>query len=447
MEIKVNDKFEVKCIDLNHEGFGVAKVDGFSIFVEGLLIGEVANVKIIKKEKNFARAEIVDYIEKSKDRVEPICPAFKNCGGCDLMHLSYEKQLEFKKKMVYETIKRIGHVDKEVKEIIGMEEPYYYRNKVQIPFSNFKEKTICGFFQKKTHYITKLDKCFIQPQETTDIANFIKELANNNGILGYNEKDKTGIIRHVLIRKTVNDDYMVVIITKTKQIPNLYILISEILKKFPNVKSIIQNINTADSNVILGHKEIVLYGSKELVDEINNMKFRISSKTFFQTNHIQTEKLYNKAIEYADPKKDDIIVDAYCGVGTIGIIMANKVKKVYGIEVVEDSINDATENAKLNNIDNVEFILGKVEEKIIEIDSKINTIVVDPPRKGCERTLLNTIIDKKINKIVYVSCDVATLARDIEILSTNYDLKEITAVDMFPHTSNVECVVLLELKK
>jgi 23S rRNA (uracil1939-C5)-methyltransferase len=319
---------------------------------------------------------------------------------------------------------------------------------VQIPYQMHEGKVICGFYKGGTHDVIPFEECFIQPNLSTEIALFIKDLANKYNITAYDENTKKGNLRHVLIRNTVNNDYMVVLITNEEKLPYQEKIVSELIKKYPNIKSIIQNINNKPTNVILGEKTNLFYGSLTLLEKIMGFNFILSYKSFFQTNHIQTEKLYSKVLEYAAPTKEDVIVDGYCGVGTISLVLAQKAKYVYGIEIVKDAIKDAKDNARLNDIDNVEFIVGKTEEEILKFkDINIDTIIVDPPRKGCDKQLLDAIIAKKIKRIVYVSCNDATLARDLKILADDYEIKDITLFDMFPHSVHVECVVLMSRVK
>lgn len=443
--IKEKDIFKVECMDLNHRGAGVCTVDGFTVFVDGLLVGEIAEIEIIKMQKTYGFGKIINIINQSENRIKPVCKIFGICGGCEIMHLVYKEQLAFKKKMTKETLRRLGNLDVEINEIIGMDEPYYYRNKVQIPFQTKNNKVICGFYKQGTHEVVPLDECFIQPTIATDVAIFIKNLANEYKLSAYDEVSKKGLLRHVLIRKTINDEYMLVLITNGDTIPNEDQIVNKIVNRYPIIKSIIQNVNTRHSNVILGEESKLLFGTTTLIESLLGLKFILSHKSFFQTNHIQTEKLYSKVLEYANPIKEDVIVDGYCGVGSISLLLATKAKEVYGIEIVPDAIKDAKNNARLNDIKNVKFILGKTEEEIFNlVDININTIVIDPPRKGCDKILLDAIMKRKIKKIVYVSCDVATLARDLNILNESYNIKEITLFDMFPQTSHVESCVLLE---
>lgn len=446
--MQVNDILKLEIIDLSHDGFGVAKADGFAIFVAGALIGEVVNAKITKINKGFGQAKLIEIIERSPNRVKPICNIFGICGGCDLMHLDCQSQLNFKKNMAENTFRRLGHLDIKVDEIMGMEEPYYYRNKIQVPFGKEKDKVIAGYYKKKSHDIIQFDKCYIQPEYMTDIIRFIKNLANEYKLETYDEVKKTGNLRHILLRSNYLDEVMVVIITHEKKIKKIDEIVSKITKRYPNVKSIIHNINSKGNNVILGDSYQLLYGEEVIIDRLNGIDFEIGHKSFFQINRIQTEKLYQRALEYLNPKKDDNVIDGYCGVGSISLFIAKHCNYVYGIESVEVAIENAKRNALINNIDNVEFIVGKVEDVISDLlNDNVSSIVFDPPRKGIEEVVLRKVMEIEIKKIVYVSCNVATLARDLSILSEKYDIKKTTLVDMFPQTSAVEAVTLLELKK
>lgn len=449
--LEVGKKYTAECVDLNHDGMGVFKVNGFTIFALNSIIGEVALLEIEKVNSNYAQAKILEIKKKSKDRVTPICKQFLECGGCDLMHMKYSKQLEFKENMGKETLRRIGDlqtVDKVCEGIIGTDnDNYHYRNKVQIPFSKIGKKTVCGFYKKKTHFIIPLEECYIQPQTCNEIAKFVKNLANEYGIDGYVENQKTGILKHLLIRKNSFNEYMVILVTRSEKINCLDEVVKKITNRYPEVKSILLNIQEKDTNVILGSKTVVLYGKDELIDELLGYKFKLSHRSFFQINHNQTEKLYLTVKEFASFNKNDIVLDAYCGVGSIGITLSQSVKKVYGIEVVPEAVENAKENAKINGINNITFYTGKVEEVISDLkDINFDVVVVDPPRKGCDQSFIKTIIDNNIKKVVYVSCNVATLARDIKLLSDYYNVKRVKFVDMFPFSADVESVALLERK-
>lgn len=449
--LEVGKKYTAECVDLNHDGMGVFKVNGFTIFALNSIIGEVALLEIEKVNSNYAQAKILEIKKKSKDRVTPICKQFLECGGCDLMHMKYSKQLEFKENMGKETLRRIGDlqtVDKVCEGIIGTDnDNYHYRNKVQIPFSKIGKKTVCGFYKKKTHFIIPLEECYIQPQTCNEIAKFVKNLANEYGIDGYVENQKTGILKHLLIRKNSFNEYMVILVTRSEKINCLDEVVKKITNRYPEVKSILLNIQEKDTNVILGSKTVVLYGKDELIDELLGYKFKLSHRSFFQINHNQTEKLYLTVKEFASFNKNDIVLDAYCGVGSIGITLSQSVKKVCGIEVVPEAVENAKENAKINDINNITFYTGKVEEVISDLkDINFDVVVVDPPRKGCDQSFIKTIIDNNIKKVVYVSCNVATLARDIKLLSDYYNVKRVKFVDMFPFSADVESVALLERK-
>lgn len=438
--------YKAKCVDLNHEGLGVFKIDDFTVFSNNALIGETAKIKINKINSNYALAETVEILESSPDRVTPKCKIFSDCGGCDLMHMNYKSQLEFKKNMALSTLKKIGHLENiNFLGIEGASNIYNYRNKVQVPFSTANNKTICGFYKKKTHYIVPLEECFIQPNEATDISKFIKNLCNEYKIDGYSDKNKTGIIRHVLIRKTYDNNYMVILVATTSKVPFINEIVEKIKKRYDFVSSILLNIQEKDTNVVLGDKTITLFGKDEITDEINGYKFKLSSNSFLQVNHEQTEKLYNIVKEFASLKNNEVLLDTYCGVGTIGITLANNAKEVYGIEIVKEAIEKAKENALINGITNCKFFVGSAEEVISDLNVSFDVAVFDPPRKGCDQKFLEAIVNKRIKRIVYVSCDVATLARDLLYLKEYYNIDRVKCVDLFPNSCHVETVVAMSL--
>ncbi|MGD9887077.1 MAG: 23S rRNA (uracil(1939)-C(5))-methyltransferase RlmD [Bacilli bacterium] len=438
----------VECQDFNHQGQGVCKLASFPLFVDFLLIGEKAEIEITKLTKNYGFGKIIKLLEKSEKREIPKCSAFGKCGGCEIMHMSYPAQLAFKKQMSINTLKKIGHLTNlPLSGIMGMENPYYYRNKVQIPFQKKNNDVVCGFFQKNSHIIYPMKECFIQPTEATQIALFICDFANKYHLSPYDEKTHTGILRHVLIRNNQQNEFIVVIVTNSVNFPNKVLFVSKITEQFPQVRTIVQNINIERTNVVLGNKNIVWSGMGFLNENLLGLSFTISPHSFFHTNYEQTKRLYEQVLKYADPKPSDTIVDGYCGVGTIACFLAKSCKKVIGIEIVKEAIKDAKGNAVINSIENVEFIVGKTEDEIKNFKSgDINIIVVDPPRKGCDRQLLEAIKLIKIPKVIYVSCDVATLARDLECLVSDYEIKDMTFFDMFPQTCDVETCVLLALK-
>ncbi len=460
-EIKKGSRLVAKCVDLNHEGQGVCKVDAlkdgeevtnFPIFVNNMLVEEKGQLEITKITKSYAYANIVKLFNdsKSQSRVRPMCPNYGTCGGCNIMHMDYLAQLEFKTKMVKDTLRKIGGIeDIEVLPTIGMKNPDKYRNKVQVPFRRTYYKTICGFFAKDSHDVVPLTECMIQPDVSTSIIHFVRNLCNEFKLAGYLENDNSGLIRHLLVR-TNNDlsEIMLVFVLTNKELPYKDDIINKIIKRYPNVKSIIINVNSKPGNTILGNECYTIYGSDTITDTLCGLKFNIGPKSFYQVNHHQTEKLYNKAISLANLNENDVLIDAYCGIGTIGLIASKHVKEVYGVEIVDEAIKNAKINAKNNKIKNIHFVCNKAEEQIVKWKNDgINptVIVVDPPRKGCDIKLLNTIDEMNISKIIYISCDPATLARDIKILQEKgYELKLVQPVDMFPYTSNVENIVLCQ---
>ncbi len=447
-ESLIGKKIDVKIEDINSEGMGVAKVDGYTLFIDNALPGERCYVEIVEQGKSFGIAKCLNVRDRSIYRVKPICEYFGVCGGCDLMHLDYKAQLMYKKNKVVETIKRIGNVtDVPIDEIVGMDQPYYYRNKVQMTFGyNLQnKKIICGYYRKKTHDVINIDKCYLQDEKTTDILKFIKNLCNEFKISSYNEATHKGTMRHILIRKNKQNQYMIVFVTNVNELYQANTLVNKIINRYPEVKSIYQNINMKHNNVILGEHSKLLYGDKYLIEDLCGLKFNVAYQSFFQVNTVQTERLYNIALKYAQSVGNGNIIDAYCGVGTISLLLTQKFKFVYGIEVVKEAIINAKENAKINNINNVEFIVGKVEDVIDDYLSKkeISTIVFDPPRKGLDKSVIDSVLNSSIKNIVYVSCNVSTLARDIKLFSEKYSLVKCSVVDMFCQTVGVETVVLL----
>lgn len=437
----------LECVDLNHEGLGVVKSEGIPYFVENLLPGEKAKVRTTRKENaKFGSGEVIKLISESKSRIKPICPNFDKCGGCDLLHLNYDDELKFKLKMVNETMQRIGHLDFRFKEIMGANSLYSYRNKVQIPFKMRNGIVKYGFYQRKSHEITEFKRCYLESEIMDDIALFVRNILNELKISAYDEIEDKGLFRHLLLRKTYDDQYMVVFIVNKKDkdfdINKFNLLANKIEKRYECVKSIIINYNDIKNNVILGNSYDVLYGSDYLVEDILGLKFKMSHKAFFQVNHEQTLTLYTKALEFANISKSDKVLDCYCGVGSISLLASRYAKEVVGIEIIPEAIDNANMNKELNGITNGSFIVGKAEEKINEIDD-IDILIVDPPRKGLDKSLIDTIINKKIKRVVYVSCDPATLARDLSLLSEYYTIEKGLLVDLFPKTSHVEAISCL----
>ena len=446
-----NEYYEMIIDDVGSNGEGIGKINGYTLFVDEALPEEKIKVKVIKVKKNYGFGKLVEVIEPSKYRVNPVCDIAKRCGGCQLQHLSYEGQLIYKKKKVQDVIERIGGVtDIEVNNVIGMDNPYFYRNKVQFPVGSSKSEHInIGFYAMRSHDIINTNKCYIQQPINKEITCIVRDYMLANNIAPYNEMKHKGIIRHVVTRISHHsDEIMVGIVINANKLPNSDNLVNR-LKEIENITGIFVSINKDKTNVIMGDRINMLWGKPYITDYIGKVAYNISPLSFYQVNPVQTEKLYNEVLKYAGFTGNEIVWDAYCGIGTISLFIASHCKKVMGVEIVPQAIEDAKENAKINNIDNVEFFTGKAEEIITlkyNEGIKSDIIVVDPPRKGCDRELLNTIIEMQPEKVIYVSCDPATMARDIKILGIGgYKVKEIQPVDLFPQTVHVECVTVLYL--
>jgi len=439
--------------NMGYEGEGVGKIDNFTVFVAGAIVGEKVMVKIVKISKNFAFGKLLEIIEKSMNRVEPVCSIYKNCGGCNIQHLDYDSQLDFKTNRVMQVVNRIGKLDDViVHPTIGMLSPYNYRNKVQLPVSNIDGQVKIGFYAARSHDIINMETCHIQDKVADIVVKLTRLWIKEFNIESYNEENHKGTLRHIMIRKGIKTgEVMVVLVTNTSELPHKEEFIALISKKIKGLVSVVQNINSEKTNVILGNSCITLWGKDTITDYISEFKFEVSALSFFQVNSIQTEKLYNKALEYANLSGGEVVLDVYCGTGTISLFLSQKAKKVYGVEIVPQAIENAIINAKENKINNTEFIVGDAEKVIPELISKgvvADVVVVDPPRKGCDKTLLEAISSMKPKTIVYISCDPGTLARDLGILDElGYKTLEIQPVDMFPQTAHVECCSLLTRKK
>lgn len=452
--LEKNKKYECKIIDIGQNGVGIGKHNGFTVFVDGALLGETIDVKITKSKKNYAEGVISKIKEESSYRVDRVCSMkYRNCGGCQIQELDYNKQLEIKTNRVKEDIKRIGGLENiEIHDTIGMENSFRYRNKAQFPVQKIDGKLKIGFYKKKSHDVINIDKCVIQHDKNDEIINIIRNYIEKYNVSVYDEKSNTGTIRHILtkIGYTTNE-VMVVLIVTNENLPNLDILVSELKNKISGFKTLVLNINKNKTNVILGNKNKNIYGNGKIIDNIGALKFEISPLSFFQVNPIQTKVLYEKALEYANLKENDVVFDIYCGIGTISLFLAQKASKVYGIEIIEDAIKDAKLNAKLNSVNNVEFFVGKAEDVVptlYENGKTANVVVVDPPRKGCDEKVLDTIVNMKPDRVVYVSCNPATLARDLKYLSERgYKCLEVQPVDMFPHSYHIESVALIQRVK
>lgn len=449
--VKKNETVTLTFEDLTHEGNGIAKIDGYPLFVPNALPGEKALVKVVKVNKNFGYGKLLQIEKQSSERVEPPCNVYYKCGGCQLQHMSYDMQLEMKRNQVKNVMRKIAHLDDvSVLPTLGMRDPWRYRNKVQIPVGEKKGELITGFYQKRSHRIIEdMNTCVIQDEVNDRMVEAVRRIAERLGIQAYNEKKHSGVLRHIMVRTgRETNDTMIVIVTRTEKLPQQDKLIKELTETYPHVKSVVHNVNKERTNVILGKETKVIWGDAYIYDTIGDIRFAISAKSFYQVNPQQTKVLYEKALEYANIGANDVVIDAYCGIGTISLFLARQAKKVYGIEVVPEAIHDAKINAKLNGITNVEFIVGKAEKVMPRWKAQglqPDVIVVDPPRKGCEIDFLQAMIEMEPNRIVYVSCNPSTLARDLKILDEGgYETKEIQPVDMFPQTNHVECVSLLQ---
>ena len=452
--MKKNDKLVVKIEDIGVSGEGIGKVDGYTLFVKDAVIGDTVEAVITKPKKNYAYAKMLKVLEPSPYRVEKKCPVARQCGGCQIQELSYEAQLAFKEKKVRGNLERIGgfapeFLDTVMEPICGMEEPFYYRNKAQFPFGTDKNGNIVtGFYAGRTHAIIPNTECALGVPVNKQILECILVYMNENNVTAYNEETGRGLVRHVLIRYGFKTgEIMVCLVINGNNLKNEELLVEKLVQ-IPGMTSITYSINKQNTNVIMGKEIKEVWGQGYITDYIGDVKYQISPLSFFQVNPAQTETLYGLALEYADLKGEETVWDLYCGIGTISLFLAQKAKKVYGVEIIPQAIDDARNNARLNGFKNTEFFVGKAEEVLPEQYEKnqvyADVIVVDPPRKGCDETLLRTMVSMKPERIVYVSCDSATLARDLKYLCENgYKIEKARAVDQFPHTVHVETVCLL----
>ncbi|WP_280145801.1 23S rRNA (uracil(1939)-C(5))-methyltransferase RlmD [Bacillus amyloliquefaciens] len=453
--IEKNEYYDVTFEDLTHEGAGVAKVQGFPIFVLNALPEEKAQIKVTRVKKGFAFGRLIELKEESPHRTDAPCPIYKQCGGCQLQHMTYDGQLLFKQKQVKDVLERIGKLDLSkvtVHPTLGMEDPWNYRNKAQVPVGEREGGLVAGFYQQRSHDIIDMSACLIQQSKNDEAVKAVKDICANYGVKAYNEERHKGWLRHIMVRYgVVTGEMMIVFITRTNDFPHKAKIIEDITAQFPHVKSIVQNINPNKTNVIFGDETNVIWGEEYIYDLIGDVKFAISARSFYQVNPEQTKVLYDKALEYAELQGEEAVIDAYCGIGTISLFLAKQAKKVYGVEIVPEAIEDAKRNAELNGITNAEFAVGEAETVIPKWYKEgitADTLVVDPPRKGCDEALLRTIIDMKPKRVVYVSCNPGTLARDLRVLEDGgYQTLEVQPVDMFPHTNHVECVAVLELRE
>ena len=441
-----------KCVDLSFEGKGVVKLSYGTVFVDGLFPGEEAEIEIQYKRAGSYFGKVHRLIKKSEDRIQPLCGVCTACGGCQFQQYTYPAQLKYKQNKVKDAFRRHLKKDVEVKETLGMANPYEYRNKIQVPIGRDPHgKIVSGFYRSGTHKIIPIEKCYIENPKASKIISEFKKLIKDFHYEPYNEDTGYGLFRHILIRTSYHyEDVMVTLVTTRDEFKGKNNFVREFIKRCPNIKCIVQNINSRDTNVILGEKERILYGSGHIRDSILGVEFLISSKSFYQVNPEQVEVLYKKAIEAAEITSDEEVLDAYCGIGTIGLIASKYAKHVIGIEIVKEAIVDAKKNAKLNKIENVEFICddaSKAFQRLLANKHDISLVFVDPPRKGLDEQFVNTLLELKPKKIVYISCEPETLARDVALLSGTYNIESIQPVDMFPMTFHVETVVSLRLKE
>ena len=456
-----NDIVTVEITDIGVSGEGIGHVDGYTLFIKDAVIGDVVEAKVMKAKKNYGYARLMKVLTPSEYRVEPKCAFARRCGGCQIQEMSYDRQLVFKDQKIRGNLERIGgftkdQIDTVMQPVVGMEHPFGYRNKAQFPFGTDKEgNPITGFYAGRTHDIIANTDCALGVEKNKEILEIILQYMRENKIKSYDEKTGKDLIRHVLIRYGFKTkEIMVCLVINGKKLPKAERLIEKLIQ-IEGMTSITISSNTRRDNVIMGDSYEILWGQGYITDYIGNVKYQISPLSFYQVNPVQTEKLYGLALEYADLKGDETVWDLYCGIGTISLFLAQKAKQVYGVEIVPQAIDDAKENAKINAIDNAEFFVGKAEEVLPEYYAEYerehngetahaDVIVVDPPRKGCDETLLETIVKMQPEKVVYVSCDSATLARDLKYLCANgYEIKMCRGVDQFSQSVHVETVVLL----
>ena len=454
MEYRKNDIVTLKIEDCGIDGEGIGKADGFTVFVKDAVIGDTVRAKIMKAKKNYGYGRLEEIITPSPDRVEPKCQFARQCGGCQLQALSYEKQLEFKTSKVRGHLERIGgFTDIPMEKILGMDQPFHYRNKAQFPVGKSKDgRIITGFYAGRTHSIIENRDCALGVTRNKEVLDRVIAHMEKFHIQPYDENTGKGLVRHVLIRYGFfTDEMMVCLIINGEKLPGEEALVKS-LRQIPEAVSVMVNVNKKRNNVILGEKVRLLWGQPYITDKIGEISYQISPLSFFQVNPYQTGRLYGKALEYAQLSGNETVWDLYCGIGTISLFLAQKAKMVRGVEIIPAAIENAKENARLNGFDNTEFFVGKAEEVLPEqfarTGERADVIVVAPPRKGCDETLLSTIIKMQPDRVVYVSCDSATLARDLKYLcERGYELKKVCPVDMFPNTVSVETVVLLSHKK
>ncbi len=447
--LKKNDVITLEITGISSDGAGIGKVDGFCVFVPMVDVGEVAEVVIIKVTKSFAVGKLLNLVKPSEHRCDSGCDVYAKCGGCCFRHISYERELNFKREFVENNVKRIGKLDLEVNEIIPSVNDVLYRNKSQYPVRRNKSGDIeIGFFANHSHRVIDCSECLLQPKVFSQIIGVLKEFFERVNYSVYDEESGRGVLRHIFLRLAEKtNEIMVCFVINADKLPMQSKIVSVLLERFMNIKTVCVSVNKRRDNVIMGETAKAIYGDGFITDVLCDVKFRISPLSFYQVNRSTAEVLYKKAMELANLKLDDILLDLYCGIGTIGLCMAKYVKKLYGVEIVPQAIEDAKENAKLNSIVNAEFFCADAKAAAVRFANeglKPSVVVVDPPRKGCEREVIEAIRDMAPERVVMISCDSATMARDLAVFEEfGYNVVSVTPVDMFPRTRHVECVVLM----
>lgn len=453
MLVEKNKEYTVDIIDNGFAGEGIAKINNFTIFVPNSIKGEKVKIVIVKVLSSHAFGKIIEIISSSNQRIESDCNTYKRCGGCSLRHIQYEETLKIKQNAVQSLVNKTLNNKVIVEPVLGMENPYHYRNKAQYPIGTDKNgKPVMGVFANRTHEIIPIQTCLIQNEKTEELAKFIFDYIVKNKISIYDEKTRKGLIRHIVTKIGVKtDEMMCILVINGEKIPKEKELVSEITRYFPKVKTIIKNMNRKNTNVILGQQNINLYGEGYIKDELGDYVFKISPLSFYQVNPLQAERLYQIGVDAAKISKQDIVFDLYCGIGTISLFMSKFAKRVYGIEIVKEAVEMAKENARLNQVNNVDFIAGDVEKVLEDLlyKKKIipDVVMIDPPRKGLDSKSIENLLMIRPKRLVYISCNPATLMRDLDKLEVLYEVKALKPVDMFPFTSHVECVAVLQLKQ
>lgn len=441
-----NTEHITRILSFGADGEGIAKIDGFTVFIPGAVKDDLAKILIVKEKKSYGYGKLLEIIEPSPLRTSPKCEIFGKCGGCSMQSVSYEAQLEYKKEKVLEALRRIGGFkDAKIDSVTGSDPCFNYRNKAQFPVTQTPDGIKAGFYAPHSHRVVVPEKCGLQDERINEIADAVCSWANEFKISAYDEKSGKGILRRICVRCGKNE--AVVVLVATKKLPFADSLSERLTKKFPYIKGICININKDATNTIYGEKDICVFGEPFIIDSIGDISYKVHYKSFYQVNPYTTRLLYEKALSLADPKGEETVFDLYCGTGSISLFLAKKAKSVIGIEIIPSAVENAVENARLNNIENVHFYCGAAQEvapELIKDGAVADTVVLDPPRKGCDENLLSAIADMAPSKIVYVSCDCATMARDAKFLSEyGYSLKEAHVFDQFPHTAHVESVILM----